>query len=143
MASQVSLTQDQQQAPEERSGSVELEPQPEILSSIDQNSDHYRIRNIRSEQEERSSKSIPLDTSPQVHIIADTTQKDTLVERPSSSLQQESPAQTDTHTRIEITGSDKLPEEQDKSRKRGEGASNTAKHPTVTIIFRTRNKHGD
>ncbi|KAF4768880.1 hypothetical protein HAV15_008832 [Penicillium sp. str.  len=142
VASQVGPNQDQQQAPEERSGSVEFEPQPEISSSIDQNSEHHGIRNIRSEQEERSSESVPLDASPQVHVIADATQKDTLVERPSSSLR-ESPAQTDTRTRIEIAGSDKLPEEQDESRGRGEGASDAAKHSAVTIMFRARDEHGD
>ncbi|KAF4763054.1 hypothetical protein N7455_003820 [Penicillium solitum] len=143
VASQVGLTQDQQQAPEEISGSVEFEPQPEISSSIDQNSDHHGIRNTRSEQEERLSESVPLNASPEVHVIADATQKDTLVERPSSSLQRESPAQTDTRTRIEIAGSDKLPEEQDKSRERGEGASDAAKHSAVTIMFRARDEHGD
>ncbi|KAJ5951029.1 uncharacterized protein N7479_009442, partial [Penicillium vulpinum] len=111
-------------APEERSGSV------------DQNSEHYRIRNIRSEQEERSSKSVPLDASPEVYIIADTTQKDTLVERPSSSLQRESPAQTDTRTPIEIAS---YPRNKT-------SLVSEEKEPAIqpmTIKFRVYNKHGD
>ncbi|KAJ5249524.1 hypothetical protein N7524_011840 [Penicillium chrysogenum] len=141
VVSQVGLTQDQQQVPEERSDSVEFEPQPEISSSTDQNPEHHGMRNIRSEQEEQLSESVPLDASSQVQVIADATQKDTLEERPSSLP--ESPAQTDTRTRTEIARSDKMPTEQDESRERGEGASDVAKHSAVTIMFRARDEHGD
>lgn len=54
--------------------------------------------NIRSEREERLSESVPLDASPQVHVVADAMQKDTLVEGPSSPLPRESSVQTDTRS---------------------------------------------
>mgnify|MGYP006969717313 FL=1 len=54
--------------------------------------------NIRSEREERLSESVPLDASPQVHVVADATQKDTLLGRPSSSLPRECSVQTDTRS---------------------------------------------
>ncbi|KAJ5766653.1 uncharacterized protein N7511_004269 [Penicillium nucicola] len=142
VASQVGLTQNQQQIPDERSDSVEFEPQPEISSPINQNSEPHGRMNIRSEQEEQLSESVLLDASPQVHAIAVATQKDTLVKPPSSSLPRESSAQTDTRTRVETFRSDKLPEEQDESPERGEGASDAAKH-SVTITFRARDEHGD
>ncbi|KAJ5260390.1 hypothetical protein N7505_009771 [Penicillium chrysogenum] len=81
MASQVDLTQDQQDAPNEISESK-----------------HHEMLNIRSEREERLSESVPLDASPQVHVVADATQKDTLLGRPSSSLPRECSVQTDTRS---------------------------------------------
>ncbi|KAJ6018994.1 hypothetical protein N7522_001061 [Penicillium canescens] len=141
VASQVNLTQDHQQAPEEILRSVEFEPQSEIPSSIDQNSRRHGVMNTRSEGP--WSESVPPDASPQFQVIADATQEGTVRERPSLSPPRESSTQTDASTRMNRVRLEKPPEEQDKSRGRGEGASDAAKRSAVTIMFRARDEHGD
>jgi hypothetical protein len=136
VASQVDLNQNHQ--PKEKSDSVAFEPQPEVSSSIDQDFESHGMMNTLSEQEEQSSESIPPETSQNFYAIADATQQNTVIERPSSSIPGGCFAQTYSRTRVDIAKSDNLPEEQDNSREREERSSNVAKHSAVTIMVGAR-----
>lgn len=138
MASQVGMTQDQ--ATEETLGSVVFEPQPEITGATDQNSRRQGMTKIQSKREPRWSESVPPNASPDVQVIADATQQDTVTERPSLSPVRESSTLADARTRMDIARSEKRPAERDRSPGRG-GASGATKPSRVTIMFRARDEH--
>lgn len=142
LASQDDLAQDHQQAVEEISGSVAFEPQPEISGAIDENSRRDGMTNIQSEREPRRSESVPPNALPEVQVIPDATQQDTVTERPSLSPAREPPTQADARTQMDIAGPEKRPEERDRSPGRG-GASGVTKRSKVTITFRARDEHGE
>lgn len=141
IASQVGMIQDGQQAPEETLGSVEFDPQPELPSATDQSSRRHGITNTQSETEALRSESVPPDASPHGHTVAEATQQDAVTERPSLSPPRESSTQTDVRTHI--ARSEWLPEEQDSSPGRREGANDGTKHSAVTIMFRARDEQGE
>ncbi|CEJ62537.1 hypothetical protein PMG11_11034 [Penicillium brasilianum] len=127
-------TQDHQQAEEDISGPVVFETQPEITRTIDENSRRYGMTNIPSE-------SVTPNALPDVQGIADATQQGIVTERPPLSPVRESSTHADTRARMDITESEKWPEERDRSPR--PGASGATKSSKVTIMFRARDERGE